>query len=157
MAGQTNIGGIFSVAVESAGGTPDPNNADLNLAAFQALTYAAVPNMGTHGDTGVDQNIVNFDTWDRLSQKQKGMAIGKDVEVAFLDAAAGVSVGLDALKEAADIVETDDFAFFILWPDLSEEYYRGVVAAPSYGKGGGEDFKIVTFTIGINQESVFGP
>lgn len=155
MAGQTNIGGIFSIATITATAVPDPQNADLDVSGFAALTYQAIPNMGTHGDTGVDQNIVNYDTWDRLSQKQKGMAIGKDVEVAFLDIAAGVSNGMDAMKLAADIVETDDFAFNILWPDTTVEYYRGVVAAPSYGKGGGEDFKIVTFTIGINQESIF--
>ena len=152
MAGQTNIGGIFSIAVQSDGTTPDTNNSILTASQFAALSYVAIANMGSHGDTGVDQNLVNYDTWDRLSQKQKGMAIGKDVEVAFLDE---TSVGMTALKAAADIVETDNFAFKILWPDTTVEYYRGVVAAPSYNKGGGEDFKVVTFTIGINQESIF--
>jgi len=149
----TNIGGVFSISVDAGDATvPLAANTVLNATEFAALTYEAVPNMGTHGDTGVDQNIVTFPTWDnQLTAQQKGAATGKNYDVVFLDEP---SDGMTALTTASAIANGNNFAFKIQWPDDRIEFGRGVVTAPGYGKGSNEDFATVTFTIAANQAIV---
>jgi len=152
MAGETNIGATFSIATASSG-SPDPQATTLTGSEFAALSYTQVPNLGNHGDTGVSQNLVTYSTWDnRLVTKQKGEASGNDAEVRFLDE---TSAGMTAMKEAADVTDTNNYAFKIEWPSGDIEYNRGVVSAPSYPKGANEDFREVVFQIGLNQEPVF--
>jgi len=149
----TNIGGTFSISVDSVDATiPEVANTTLDETAFGALTWQAVPNMGTHGDTGVDQNMVSFPTWDNLlTVQQKGAAIGKTYEVIFLDQA---SDGMTALQAASAIDNNNNFAFKLQWPDGRIEYGRGVVSAPGYSKGSNEDFATVAFNIAANQPIV---
>lgn len=152
MTGQTNIGGKFYIAVDSSN-DPDPQNADLNEAAFGGLDWLQVPNMGQHGDTGTEQNMVTYSTWDnRLAIQQKGEATGSQAEVRFLDVA---SAGLTAMKEAGSIHDLNNYAFKLEWPDGRIEYNRGVVGAPSFPKGANEDFAEAVFMLGLNQEPVF--
>ena len=149
----TNIGGVFSISVDSSDATvPVVANTTLDATAFAALTWEPVPNMGTHGDTGVDQNMVSFQTWDNLlTVQQKGSATGMTYTVVFLDEA---SDGMTALQAAAEIDNNNNFAVKLQWPDGRIEYGRGVVSAPSYGKGSNEDFAIVTFNVASNQPIV---
>jgi hypothetical protein len=148
----TNLQGKFYIAVDSSG-NPDPQASDLDTSGFGALTWEQVPNLGTHGDTGVDQNVVSYSTWDNtLSPQQKGEATGAQPEVEFLDED---STGMTAMKSAASISDQNNYAFKIEWSDGKIEYNRGIVNAPSYPKGANEDFRRVTFTLAFNQEPVF--
>ena len=150
---RTNIGGKFYIAVGSGGTTPDPQNADLSASAFGGLTYAQVPNMGQHGDTGIQQNLVSYSMWDKqLAEQQKGQATGAQAEVRFLDED---SDGMTAMKAAASVSDGNNYAFKIVFSDGSIEYNRGVVSAPTYPKGSNEDFAEAVFTIAFNQEPVF--
>ena len=152
MAGQTHIGATLAIAVTSDPTVPDPQNTDLSASEFAALTYEDVPNLGTHGDTGVDQNIVTFPIWDRaLAEQQKGAATGAQSEMTFLDVA---SDGLTAMKAAAGVTEGDNFALRITYSNGDIEYNRGVISAASFGKGENEAFRTVTFTMAANQEVV---
>ena len=146
--GITNFGGSFSIS-DSA------ENADLDLAAFALLTYVPVPNIGSHGDSGVSQNVVSYSTWDRnVTSKGKGEADAGSPTVEFLDV---TSAGMTALLIAAAVDMTDSYAFKVEWPDGSIEYNRGIVTGPQRMKGGNEDFKRLTFTLGFSQTPIIGP
>lgn len=150
---RTNIGGKFYIATDSTGIVPDPHNADLSASDFGGLTWTQVPNMGQHGDTGMQQNLVSYSTWDnRLAEQQKGEATGAQAEVRFLDED---SNGMTALKAAASVTEMNNYAFKLLFSDGSIEYNRGVVSAPSYPKGSNEDFAEAVFNIAFNQSPEF--
>ncbi|NBB81543.1 MAG: hypothetical protein GVY36_19240 [Verrucomicrobia bacterium] len=148
----TNIGAKFYIAVDSSN-NPDPQANDLADSEFAALTWVQVPNLGTHGDTGVDQNMVGYSTWDNvLNPQQKGEATGAQPEVEFLDE---TSTGMTAMKAAASVSDQNNYAFKVEWSDGKIEYNRGLVGAPSYPKGANEDFRRVSFPLAFNQEPVF--
>lgn len=143
--GITNFGGLFSISTTA-------ENSDLTLSGFVGLSYTPVPNIGTHGDSGVSQNVVNYSTWDRnVIAKGKGEADAGSPVVEFLDVA---SAGMTLLLAAADVDDANSYAFKILWPDDSVEYNRGVVTGPVRLKGGNEDFKRLQFNLGFNQQPV---
>lgn len=143
--GITNFGGIFSISTAAA---PD----DLDLSGFAALTYTEVPNIGNHGDSGVNQNVVSYSTWDRnVASKGKGEADAGSPTAEFLDIA---SAGMTLLLAAADVDDASSYAYKILWPDNSIEYNRGIVTGPQRLKGGNEDFKRLQFTFGFSQVPV---
>ena len=144
----TNIGGVFSIS------TTPVESADLPLdeSGFASLNYTPVPNMGSHGDTGVEQNIVSYPTWDNLlTVQQKGSATGAQYEVRFLDEP---SPGMTAMLSASAIDNGNQYAFKIEWPDGRIEYNAGIVTAPSFPKGENEAFAEAVFTIAANQEIV---
>ena len=146
--GITNFGGIFSISDAA-------ENSDLDLAAFALVTYIVVPNIGSHGDSGVSQNVVSYSTWDRnVASKGKGEADAGSPAVEFLDVS---SLGMDQLLIAADVDMSDSYAFKVEWPDGTIEYNRGVVTGPMRMKGGNEDFKRLSFTLGFSQQPVLGP
>lgn len=151
-----NIGSKVYIATESDGTTPDPH-ADsalpLSSSTFGGLNWTEIPNVGTVGDTGVDQNMTQYDTWgENLSKKTKGIATGKDAEIRFLDES---SNGKTAVEAAGSVSDQNNYAFKIEKADGSIEYTAGRVSAVGYSKGGPEDYSEVYFTLGINQESVF--
>lgn len=142
----TNIGGTFAISTVAVGCD------DLALSDFETLSYEAVPNMGTHGDTGVNQNLVSYSTWDRqVLRKGKGEADAQNPDVEFLDIP---SAGMDILKTAAGVTNDDNYAFRVTWPDGSKEYNRGLVTGPVRMKGNNEDFKRLQFSLGLQQEPV---
>ncbi len=147
--GITNFGGTFEVTAIAA-------NVDVaNLAAYQALVYTVVPNVGSFGDTGVSQNVVSYSTWDRnVAAKGKGEADAGSPVVEFLDVS---SAGMTIMETNGDVNNSDSFAFRILWPDGTEEFNRGIVTGPVRLKGGNEDFKRVSYTLGFSQVPIFGP
>lgn len=151
-----NIGSKVYIATESDGTTPDPHtdaNLPLSGSTFAGLNWTEIPNVGTVGDTGVDQNMTTYDIWgSTLSKKTKGIATGKDAEIRVLDEP---SNGLTALKAAADPTDNNNYALKIENSGGDIEYNAGRVGAAGYSKGGPEDYSEAFFTIGLNQEPVF--
>lgn len=138
--GTTNFGGKFYISTTA-------ENEVLNQAGFEALSYTEVPNMGTSGDTGYSQNIISYSTWSRtLVCKGKGEATANDPAVEFLDKA---SAGMDLMLSAADPLDQNNYAFYYEWADGSIEYLRGFVSGQTLMKGSNEDFKRISFTLGI--------
>lgn len=143
--GTTNFSGTFSISTTAA-------NDDLVLSGFAGLTYTAVPNLGSLGDSGVSQNVVSFSTWDRnVIAKGKGEADAGSPTAEFLDV---VSAGMTLMLAAADVDDANSYAFKVAWPDGSVEYNRGIITGPTRLKGGNEDFKRLSFTLGFNQTPV---
>lgn len=143
--GATNFGGKFYISTTA-------QNEDLNQAQFANLTYEEVPNLGTSGDTGVSQNIISYSTWGRnVICKGKGEADAGSPDVEFLDVA---SAGMDLMLAAASVNNQNNYAFKYEWTDGSIEYNRGLVTGPTLMKGGNEDFKRVSFNLGLQQEPV---
>lgn len=140
--GVTNFGGTFSISNTA-------QNDDLTVSEFEGLSYTQVPNVSTIGDTGTDQNVVSYSTWDRsVICKGKGEANAGDPDLEFQDVE---SAGMDLMLAAAAHDNTNSYAFKIEWADGSKEYNRGLVLGPRLPKGGNEDFKRVVFTLGLNQ------
>lgn len=140
--GTTNFGGTFAISTTV-------QNDDLTLSEFEGLTYEVVPNMITSDPTGVQQNVNSDSTWDRpVVCKGKGEANAGDPNVEFQDAP---SPGMDLMVAAAAYDNVNNYAFRFQWVDGSEEYNRGLVTGPQRTKGANEDFKHVTFTLGMQQ------
>lgn len=143
--GITNFGGKVYISTTE-------QNSDLDESGFAGLTYVEVPNLGNHGDTGVTQNLVQYNTWGRVVVcKAKGQATAQDFTLEFLDVP---STGMTAMEAAGEPTNTGSYAIKTEWPDGSVEYNRGPVTGPALLKGGNEDFKRVQFTVGANQVPV---
>jgi len=148
-----NIGATVAIATESNGTTPDPQTTDLDTSSFAALSYTTVPNVITHGDTGMNQNFVTTQTWDnRIADQNKGAATGQQADIVILDES---SNGRTAMDAAGDITDDNAYAFKITYSDGSIEYGRAKVGAPSYSKGGNEDVAQITYPTIAVQEPVF--
>ena len=147
--GITNFGGTFAVTAIAA-------NVDVvDKAAYLALVYTDVPNVGSFGDTGVSQNVVSYSTWDRnVAAKGKGEADAGSPTVEFLDVA---SAGMTIMETNAAVDNANSYAFRVQWPDGTTEYNRGIVTGPMRLKGGNEDFKRVSFNLGFSQVPILGP
>lgn len=130
----------------------------LNQAAFAALTWVAIGNVGNLGDYGASPNIVNYNTLDTdVVQKSKGVTDAGDlsIEVAriFDDAgqiimrAAGLTKFNYAIKIEYDDAPTSAYTNTIV-------YNCGVVTGPQT-LGGGTDVLIrESYTVGFNQRQV---
>lgn len=139
------MGGVFSIS-------DSIENDDLDLAGFTALTWVDVPNMISHGDTGNTQNIVSQSTWDNpVVCKGKGETDAGSPDVEFLDVA---NPGVDAMNAAAAYDNQNNYAFRIVWADGAIEYNRGLVTGPTRMKGGNEDFRRLSYALGMVQEAV---
>jgi len=149
---RVNIGATFEIATQSDGTTPDPQESDLTASAFGALSYTQVPKVVTIGDTGVDQNFVTTNVWDKnLADQNKGAATGRQADVVILDEA---SDGRTAMDAAASITDDTAYAVRIVYSDGSIEYNRVKVGAPGLSKGGNEDVAQVTYPMVAVQEPV---
>lgn len=149
----TNSGGKLYIAVD---GSVDalPQNSDLNLAAYEALTWLEISNVGSFGETGTTVNILNYDTWDTtVTQKSAGIrdAGNPEIELAVSLTDAG-QIELRTAATAANAV--NNYAFKVLWPNNRRAYNRGIVTGPRTPNGRNEDFQIEMFTLGLNQEQI---
>lgn len=146
MDGTTNFGGKLYIS-------PSPQNSDLDLAGFQAISgWIQLPNVGNIDQTGIDQNVVTYPTWDKLVvAKGKGQADAGSPTVECLDVE---SAGKDAFVAAAAPDNTDNYAIAIEYADGSIEYNRGLVMGPVRLKGANEDFKRLQFVLGLQQAAV---
>lgn len=140
--GTTNFGGKFFISDSAV-------NEDQTLSEFEGLSYVQVSGLVTSDPTGITQNVNSDSVWDRpVVCKGKGEANAGDPNIEFQDTP---SAGMDLMLAAAEHDNTDNFAFKFLWADGSEEYNRGLVTGPQRSKGGNEDFKHLTFTLGLQQ------
>lgn len=136
--------------------TPQP--ADLDLAAFEALAWVEVQNVGKVGEMGTKENIISYDTLDtEVTQKSKGIANAGDVEIEV--ARVFDDPGQVALRAAG--ATKYNYAFKFEMADGPSALYtntiiynRGVVTGPSRPNGGNEDFIKEVFTLGFNQREV---
>lgn len=136
-------------------------NADLDATAFAALTWVQVKGVGSHGETGVNTNIVNYDTWDtEFVQKAKGTSNAGDpeIELARISADAGQII----LRTAGDHFNKNNYAFKIerndAIPGVGETpttiYNRGLVAGPRTTHGRNEDFELEIYTLALQQQQI---
>lgn len=126
-------------------------NADLaNEAAFEALSYTEIANVGTIGQYGYETNMVNYPVLARdLILKSKGQTDGGAFTIEC--AVDLVDPGQIAFKAAGQPSVRDSYAFEIVLPNGATHYLRGPVAGPVYPGGGNEDFIRMVFTVGVNQ------
>lgn len=149
---ETNIGATISIAVDSTGSVPDPQDTDLDASGFAALTWEEIPRVGQLGETGVDQGINTYETWgELLTAKQKGSAQGMDADLRVLNI---VSNGLTALQAAAEIDNQNNYAFRVEYAGGDVEYLRGLVVGARFSKGNNNAFREFICTLALNQAPV---
>lgn len=131
-------------------------NADLNAAAFAALTWVLVGHVGNIGETGINTNMVTYDELSTLvSQKAKGVSNAGDptVELAREPTDAGQII-LNAISVPTD---TNSYAFKWEKNDAPAgftntiHYYRGLCVGPTRPNGGVEAIDLEVFMLGLNQ------
>jgi hypothetical protein len=136
----TNIGGTFAICAT-------PQASDLDAAAFAALTWIVVGKIGSVGEFGVEQPIVDYDTWAGNVLKGKGAKRPGDPEVEY--ARDELDAGQDALRVAAGL--STAHAVRVIKQDGTVFYSRALVAGPSMPQGRGEDADIESVTLGLVQ------
>ncbi len=155
----TNAGRKIYISCTAAGGTtPEAQPVVLTLAAFEALDWTEVGDVGSIGQTGVDTNIVSYDTMNtEVTQKQKGISNAGDPEIEC--ARNPTNVGQIAMRAAA--ATRYNYAFKIEDADAPEAgwsntiyYNRGVVSGPFRPNGRNEDFILETYRLGLNQKEI---
>lgn len=132
-----------------------PQAGDLNQAAYEGQTFVAVASVGSVGETGVNENILTYDTLDTaVSDKAKGVANAGDptVEVAriFDDA------GQIALRAAAKTnlkyafkIERNDSPDGVLTNSIF--YNRELGSGPTRPNGRNEDFDLEVYKLALVQ------
>lgn len=131
-------------------------NVDLNAAAYAALTWVQVSNVGSFGQAGETTNILKYDTWDSIvMQKSKGLPDAGDpeIEVSRVSGNAGQVILRTAAKD------NNNYAFKILFDDAITTtgtiiYMRGLVTGPQRSYGRAEDFQLEVFKLALNQREV---
>jgi len=149
----TNAGAMIYICA-----TAQP--ADLNLVAYEALTWVLISNVGNHGETGSNTNILTYDSWDTaVIQKAKGMtdAGSPEIEVARIVTDAGQIL----MRTAGAVGNSASYAFKMERNDSPEVggsntilYNRGLVTGPVRAHGRNEDFDLETYTLGLVQAEV---
>lgn len=149
----TNSGGKLYISVD---GSNDPvaSNSDLNQAAYEALTWLQVSNVGNIGETGSNTNVATYDTWDSdVAKKAAGITNAGDPEIEL--ARSPTDLGQIALRSAAALANNaNNYAFKIERLDGTIYYNRGLVLGPRHPNGRNEDFNLEIFTIACNQEEI---
>lgn len=133
-------------------------SAPADASAFAALTWVAVGKIGKYPATGLEHNVVTYDTVDTtVSQKGKGVAKATDWEIEvsqdFADS------GQDALRTAA--ATKLSYAVKIERADKltsgganSIEYNWGPVGGPTVSGGGPDEPVVQTFKVMTNMASI---
>jgi hypothetical protein len=160
----TNAGRKLYIATTTVTGPPSVTTPTafpdvLNLTAFEAITeWTEVKDVGSIGQTGVDTNIVSYDTLaTEVTQKQKGISNAGDPEIEC--ARNPTDAGQLAMRAAA--ATRYNYAFKIEDADAPQAgwsntiyYNRGVVSGPFRPNGRNEDFILETFRLGLNQKEI---
>lgn len=139
----THIGGSFAICAT-------PQTTDLDAAGFAALTWILVGKIGSVGEFGVVQPIVDYDTWNGTTLKGKGSKRPGDPEVEY--ARDETDAGQDALRTAAGL--STAHAVRVIKQDGTIFYSRALVTQPSMPQGRGEDADIEVITLGLVQSPV---
>lgn len=155
----TNRGRKVYIAVTSPGGTtPAPQPSALNQGQYEALNWTEVGNVGSVGESGMNENIVSYDELSTdVTQKQKGIANAGDPVIEC--ARNPTDPGQIAMRAAAATRLT--YAFKIEDADAPSVgytntiyYNRGVVAGPTRPNGRNEDFILENYTLGLVQREI---
>ena len=126
-------------------------NSDLaDAAAFAALSYIEVKNVGSVGVMGTEINVLTYDELGTaVAQKAKGIANAGDpeIEVARDESDAG-----QILMIAAGVPsDVDARAFKILLLNGDIFWNRGLVLGPTRPGGRNEDFDLDVYTLALVQ------
>lgn len=134
-------------------------NSDLNQAAFEALTWVEVKNIGSVGETGTNTNLVNYDELGTLvTQKAKGLSDAGSPPVEC--ARNPTDPGQIIMRSIAVLTDTNNYAFKYEKNDAPTgytntiHYMRGVVVGPTRPNGRVEDFDLEVFMLGLNQAEI---
>ena len=155
---RTNSGAKLYIAVDGTGDAL-PQNTDLNLAAYQALTWLEISNVGSFGETGTNTNVVSYDTLDtEVTKKGKGISNAGDAELEL--ARDPADLGQIELRAAA--LTRDNYAFKYEQDDQitpttgngTTYYNRGLVAGPRHPNGRNEAVVLEVYTLGMNQKEI---
>jgi hypothetical protein len=130
-----------------------PQNADLNQAGFEGLTYTPVGFVGSLPERGINTNMLSYDMVNTLvSDKAKGIT----------DAGSGTLECARNITDPGQILMTtigqpdyfDKHAFKMIKQDGTIEYGRGLVAGPNYPGGRNEDFDVANYSIAYVQAPI---
>lgn len=135
-----------------------PQDADLDQAEYEALTWVEIKGVGSHGEIGANPALLTYNTWGAsVQQHAKGQedAGTPDVELARIVNDAGQVV----LRQAARTA--NNYAFKMLRNDNVDAdtepttiYNRGVVSGPRRPMGRSDDFELEIFKLGLNQREI---
>lgn len=124
---------------------------ELDATGFAALTWVEIKKIGKFPETGIETNIVTYDTVDTtVSIKSKGVSKSRDWTVEYARSLS--DAGQDAVRTAA--ATDDNFAFKITRPDGSTVYNIGIVIGPTVSGIGPDDPLVETVVIGTNMRDV---
>lgn len=136
-----------------------PQNDDLDDHAgsgFPSLTYVQVKKVGSIGESGINTNMLSYDTLDRdVTLKSKGLTNAGDPPIECAEDLA--DPGQIAMRAAGAVTVKDSYAFKIERANGNVEYWRGLVAGPVKPGGRNEDFQLNVFTLGLNQVPITIP
>ncbi|MFD1944735.1 hypothetical protein [Paradevosia shaoguanensis] len=136
--------------------TPQPNV--LDQAAFEALTWIEIGNVGAIGESGTQTNVVSYDELATdVTQKGKGISNAGDPTIEC--ARNPTDPGQVALRAAAKT--NFNYAFKFEDKDAPDAdhtnsvyYNRGLVTGPTRPNGRNEDFILEVFTMALNQREI---
>ena len=134
-----------------------PVTADLNQAAYDALTWVEVKNVVSTPAMGVADNIISQDLLDTdVSQKQKGFTQVNDGELVV--AFEPTDPGQIAMLAASNVRNSYGFKSQLAdgtTPSTGTKRYTwGYVGGGGDAGGGGEDFVNLTFQLALNQRPI---
>lgn len=129
-----------------------------NAAAYVALTWVEIKNVGTMGEVGTAVNMLNYPTWGaKSSNKSKGQEDYGSPELEVMRDTA--DTGQNALRTAA--ATNLNYAIKIERNDKLTGggtntiiYNRGLVAGPRRPQGGTEDFDVEIFTLAFQDPEI---
>lgn len=135
-----------------------PQAIDLNQAAFEALTFVEVKNVGMIGDFGITDNLVSYDELATVvNQKQKGIGDAGSPQVDMSENP--TDPGQILMRTAGDTKY--QYAFKVENADATSAsesntiyYFRAVVSGPLHPGGRNQDFLLERYTLGINQKPI---
>jgi len=136
--------------------SPTPVPTDLTEAEFLAISdWVEIKQVGSHGETGANTNILTYDTWDtEVIQKAKGIkdAGSPEIEVARL----ATDPGQQALRAAG--ATNFNYAFKMERNDPATPggtptilFNRGLVTEPRRPHGRNEDFDLEITQLALQQ------
>jgi len=135
---------------------PQPNV--LDQAAFEALAWVEIGNVGAIGESGTQTNVVSYDELATdVTQKGKGISNAGDPTIEC--ARNPTDPGQVALRAAAKT--NFNYAFKFEDKDAPDAdhtnsiyYNRGLVTGPTRPNGRNEDFILEVFTMALNQREI---
>lgn len=131
---------------------------DLDQAGFEALSWTQVGQVGMVGETGIQTNVLSYDTLDtEVTQKAKGISNAGDPQIEV--ARVYDDAGQIAMRAAA--LTNFNYAFKTVRNDAPSAsftdtiiYNRGLVMGPTRPNGRNEDFDLEIYTLGLQQREV---